>query len=85
MSDSCTTNNTTSVRVENVSERGCPTVHYEIQSNFLAASDLPFPIFGNVSENNATLHLKMPDDILSSSRTPPLQLAYATRYLEGAM
>jgi hypothetical protein len=61
------------VRVENVSERACPTVHYGSQPHFLAASDLPFPIFENVSENNAALNLKMPDEYfeLWSNTTAP--------------
>jgi hypothetical protein len=75
---SCTISNATSVRVENASEHACPTVHYGIQPNFLAASDLPFPIFENVSGNNAALHLKMLDEYFDLKS---LQLATATRSL----
>jgi hypothetical protein len=74
------------VNIENVSERACPTVHYGIQPNFPAVSDLPLPISENKSENNAALHLKMPDEYFElKSIPPPLQPAIATRTLKGAI
>jgi hypothetical protein len=82
MSVSCTTSKTTSVRVENASERACPTVHYGIQPNFLAASDLTFPLFENVSESSAAHHLKMLDEYLDLKSIPqPLRIATANRSL----
>jgi hypothetical protein len=57
--------------MENLCEHACPTVHYGIQPNFPAMSDLPLHIFENESKNNAALHLKMTDEYFELKSIPP--------------
>lgn len=74
------------VNASHVRESTYPNIQFGTPLNYIAASEIPCPIFDDSSDQNAVLHLSYLDDYFNIKVIPKhLQLAIAIRTIKGCI
>jgi hypothetical protein len=72
------------VNASHVRESAYPNINFGTPLNYIAAPEIPLPIFDDSNDQNAVLHLSQLDDSFNIRAIPKsLQLGVAIRTIKG--